>query len=202
MWHDGASAHAESFDAILAALPAPALAQLSFGTLGERPLASLGAIEHPPVSSLFLGYRREQVAHALDGFGLLVPEKENRCILGVLFSSSLFPGRAPANHVALTVMIGGARQPQLARLASDELLALVQPDLRALLGVTGPPVFLHHTLWPRAIPQYNLGHERHLATILACEKSHPNFFLGGQCRDGISLPACITAGERLAARIA
>ena len=200
VWHDGASAHAESFDAVLAALPAPALARLRFGTLGETPLASLDAIEHPPVSSLFLGYRREQVAHALDGFGLLVPEKESRCLLGVLFSSSLFAGRAPAGHVALTVMIGGTRQPALARLPSDELLALVQPDLRALLGVTGPPVFLHHTLWPRAIPQYDLGHERHLATMLACENSHPHFFLGGQCRDGISLPACIAAGEKLAAR--
>ena len=202
LWHDGTGAHTESFDTVIAALPAPALAQLSFGALGERPLASLGTIEHPPVSSLFLGYRREQVAHALDGFGLLVPEKENRSILGVLFNSSLFPGRAPAGHVALTVMIGGTRQPGLARLPTDELLATVAPDLRALLGVTGAPVFTRHTFWPRAIPQYNLGHEEHLATMLACEKSHPNFFLGGQARDGISLPACLAAGEKLAARIA
>lgn len=201
VWHDGVAARTESFDAVLGALPAPALAALRFGTLGERPLACLDTIEHPPVSSLFLGYRRDQVAHALDGFGLLVPEKEKRSVLGVLFSSSLFAGRAPADHVALTVMIGGTRRPELARLPTDQLLAAVAPDLAALLGVRGAPVFLRHTFWPRAIPQYNLGYELHLAAMTACERAHPNFFLGGQARDGIALPACLAAGEKLAAKI-
>ncbi|MCX6955980.1 MAG: protoporphyrinogen oxidase [Verrucomicrobia bacterium] len=202
VWHDGTTAQTEKFDTVVAALPAPALATLRFGTLGERPLASLDAIEHPPVSSLFLGYRRDQVAHALDGFGLLVPEKENRSVLGVLFSSSLFPGRAPAGHVALTVMVGGTRQPDLARLPTDRLIAAVAPDLSHLLGVADAPVFSRHAFWPRAIPQYNLGHDQHLATMTACERAHPRFFLGGQARDGISLPACAAAGEKLALRAA
>lgn len=116
VWHDGEKAQTENFDAVIAALPASALAQLRFGTLGERPLASLDAIEHPPVVSLFLGYRREQVAHPLDGFGLLAPAVERRSVLGVLFSSSIFAGRAPAGHVALTVLVGGARQPELAQI--------------------------------------------------------------------------------------
>lgn len=201
VWHDGTATHTESVDALIAALPAPALAQLRIGTLGERPLASLDAIEHPPVSSLFLGYRRADVAHPLDGFGVLVPEIEKRSVLGVLFSSTLFPGRAPADHVALTVLVGGTRQPELARLPTDRLLATVEPDLRELLGVRASPVFQRHTFWPRAIPQYNLGYASHLETIAAAERTHRNLFIGGQARDGISLPACIAAGEKLAAQI-
>ena len=200
IWNDGAGAHTEQFDAVIAGLPAPALAQLRFGTLGERPLASLDAIEHPPVSSLFLGYRREQVAHPLDGFGVLVPEIERRSVLGILFSSSLFAGRAPDGHVALTVMAGGARAPELGRLSQEKLLATVDRDLRELLGVSGAPVFQRHTFWPRAIPQYNLGYERHLETMSAIERAHPGLYLGGQARDGIALPACLVAGEKLAAR--
>ena len=200
VWHDGTATHTEQFDAVVAALPAPALAQLRFGTLGERPLASLDTIEHPPVSSLYLGYRREQVAHPLDGFGVLVPEVEQRSVLGVLFSSSLFPNRAPDGYVALTVMIGGARQPDLARLPIDGMLAAVDRDLRELLGVSGAPVFQRHTFWPSPIPQYNLGYERYLETMTACERSHPGLFLGGQARDGIAVPACLAAGEKLAAR--
>lgn len=188
----------ESFDAVVAALPAPALAALRFGALGERPLASLDAIEHPPVASLFLGYRREQIAHALDGFGLLVPATEAHAFLGVLFSSSLFPDRAPTGHVALTVIAGGSRQPEIARLTAAELLARVAPDLGKLLGVRGAPVFQRHAFWPRAIPQYHLGHEAHSATIDAVARAHPGFFPGGQARDGIALPACIAAGEKLA----
>ena len=200
VWHDGTSTQTEPFDAIVAALPAPALAQLRFGTHGERPLASLDAIDHPPVASLFLGYRREQIAHPLDGFGVLAPAIERRSVLGILFSSSLFPGRAPDGHVALTVLAGGARQPEIARLPADQLLALVERDLRELLGVSGAPKFQRHTFWPRAIPQYNLGYESHLAAMTACEGAHPGLFLGGQARDGIALPACLAAGEKLAAR--
>jgi len=200
IWHDGQAAHTESFDAVIAALPAPALASLRFGPLAERPLAGLDAIEHPPVASLFLGFRREQVAHPLDGFGLLVPAVEQRSILGVLFSSSLFPGRAPAGHVALTVMVGGARQPEIAGLSPERLLARVRGDLSELLGITGEPVFQRHTFWPRAIPQYNLGYEHHLGTMAACERANPGLLIGGQARDGIALPACVAAGETLAAR--
>lgn len=201
VWRNGTATHNETFDAVIAALPAPALAQLRFGTLGERPLAALDGIEHPPVTSLFLGYRRDQVAHPLDGFGVLVPEIEQRSVLGILFSSSLFANRAPEGHVALTVMVGGARQPEIARLSPEKILSAVEPDLRQLLGVSGPPVFQRHTFWPRAIPQYNLGYETHLETFAAAERAHPGFFIGGQARDGIALPACIAAGEKLAARV-
>lgn len=191
---------AERFDTVLSALPAPALAKLAFDSHAAPPLASLDTIPHPPVAALFLGYRREQVAHALDGFGLLVPAVEPRSFLGVLFSSTLFPGRAPAGHVALTVLVGGTRQPDLARLSHADLLARITPDLAQLLGVRGAPVFQRHAFWPRAIPQYDLGHERHLAAVTATERAHPGFFVGGQVCDGIALPACLAAGERLAAR--
>lgn len=201
IWADNTATHTEAFDTVLAALPAPALAQLRFDPNGERPLASLDTIEHPPVASFFLGYRREQVTHPLDGFGLLVPEVERRTILGVLFSSTLFPERAPAGRVALTVLVGGTRNPEIARLPADRLLARIEPDLRDLLGVHDAPVFQRHILWPRAIPQYDLGYEHHLETMAATERAYPGLFIGGQARDGIALPACIAAGERLAAQI-
>lgn len=202
VWHDASGTHTQAFDAIVVALPAPALAQLRIGALGERPLAALTAMEHPPVASLFLGFRREQVAHPLDGFGALVPSIEQRSLLGLLFSSTLFPERAPEGHVALTVFVGGTRQPALASLPVDQLLAALRPDLTELLGVSGEPHFVRHTFWPRAIPQYNLGHEQFLSSMTAAERMHPRLFIGGQARDGISLPACIAAGEKLAARAA
>jgi oxygen-dependent protoporphyrinogen oxidase len=201
IWNDGRAAQTETFDAVIAALPAAGLASLRIGTLAERPLASLDNIEHPPVSALFLGYRREQVTHPLDGFGVLMPEIEGRAALGILFSSTLFPGRAPDGHVALTVMVGGTRQPDLARLPAEKMLAAIDRDLRELLGVSGAPVFKRLNFWPRAIPQYNLGYEQHLEAMAAAERTHKGLHIGGQARDGIALPACVAAGERLAARI-
>ncbi|MFI5356970.1 MAG: protoporphyrinogen oxidase [Opitutales bacterium] len=200
VWSDGGAVHSEEFDLVLSALPASGLASLRFGALGEQPLAAVEAIEQPPVASLFLGYRRDQVRHPLDGFGVLVPEVEKLSVLGVLFSSTLFPGRAPEGHVALTVMAGGARQPEVAMLELPALLRRIQPDLVQLLGVTGEPLFLRHTLWPQAIPQYNLGYERYFDTMNAAETGHPGFLIGGQARDGIAVSACIAAGEKLARR--
>lgn len=189
------------FDFVVLAVPAPALAQITFGTLAERPLAMLDNIVHPPVSSLFLGFKREQVAHALDGFGGLTPAIERRDVLGVLFSSTLFPGRAPEGHVALTVFAGGLRQPEHARLSTAQLLERVRRDLTDLVGVTGDPVFVKHTFWPRAIPQYQIGYERFQDAMTRLENGTPGLFIGGQCRDGISLPDCCKSGEKLAARV-
>lgn len=195
--HDGQSGSGE-FDAVILAVPASGLAQLTFGTLGERPLALLDTIPQPPVSSLFLGYRREQVAHPLDGFGGLVPAIEKREVLGILFSTTLFPGRAPEGHVGLTIFAGGTRQPENARLDTPALLQRIAADLRDLVGASGEPAFIRHSVWPKAIPQYNLGHERFLEPMTRCEQDNPGLFIGGNVRDGISLPDCLKSGERLA----
>lgn len=201
IWSRDGATQTEEFASVVLALPSAALARIPVGTLGERPLASVDAIEYPPVSSVFLGYRREQVAHPLDGFGLLVPSLEQRSVLGVLFSSSLFAGRAPEGHVALTVMVGGVNRPDLGRLPLAELLPKVQAELAGILGVKGEPVFVRHNAWARAIPQYNLGYERHLEAMERCERNHPGLYIGGQARDGIALTACIAAGRKLAMRV-
>jgi oxygen-dependent protoporphyrinogen oxidase len=189
----------EEFDRIILALPAAALARLPIGAdATTRPLAALGELEHASIASLFLGYRREQIAHALDGFGLLVPSTEKRTALGVIFTSTLFPGRAPLGHVALTVMAGGTRRPDLAALAPAALIAAVQPDLATLLGVRGDPVFMRHHAWPHAIPQYNLGHERFLDAMARCETAHPGVHLANNARAGLGLTDRIAAGLRAA----
>jgi oxygen-dependent protoporphyrinogen oxidase len=198
IWTRADSVQTSEFDAVVLALPSAGLASIVFSTLGERSLASLDHIPQPPVSSLFLGFRREQVTHPLDGFGVLVPAREQRSVLGVLFSSSLFAGRAPDGHVALTVFAGGMRQPETGRLETAALLARAMPNLRDLLGVTGDPVFTHHTYWPKAIPQYNLGHERFLEPLSRIEARHPGLYIGSNARDGISLPDCLKSGAEVA----
>ena len=90
---------------------------------------------------LALGFRREEVAHKLDGFGFLVPDVERRNVLGVIFSSTVFPGRAPAGHVLLTAFVGGVRHADLANADLNTLTARVLDDLRLLLGVRGEPTF-------------------------------------------------------------
>ena len=197
----GAPGEAE-FDLVVCALPADALAALEFPDLApDSGLRTLAEIPHPPVVSVFTGHRRGDVTHPLDGFGLLVPAVEGGRILGTLFSSTLFPGRAPEGHVALTTFVGGMRQPELAALDDAAVGTLVREELARLLGVAGAPAIVRVQRWPRAIPQYGPGHQRFLTAIERLEAAAPGVFVGGNCRDGISLPNCITAGYRLAAAV-
>jgi len=193
---DGANPEPDGFDAVVVALPATALSRLSIN--GTPRLAAMDEIKHPPVVTYAMGFARDQITHPLDGFGALVPSVEPFRILGTLFSSSLFPNRAPDGHVLLTNFIGGTRAPDLALLPPDEIRSIILEDLHRLLGLRGEPVFEHHRLWPRAIPQYEVGYGQTLAAMQAVESQNPGLQIGGNSRDGISLSYCIEGSRRLA----
>jgi protoporphyrinogen/coproporphyrinogen III oxidase len=164
-------------------------------------LAVFSEIRYPPVASVVLGFRRDQVTHPCEGFGMLIPKIEGFKILGTIFSSSLFPRRAPAGHLTLTSYIGGERYPDQALLPPDEIIDLTCADLRVLLGVTGKPVFQHCVLYPHAIPQYNLGYGRFRELMNDLENQAPGFFLAGHYRDGVSLGDTIVSGVNIAERV-
>jgi oxygen-dependent protoporphyrinogen oxidase len=164
-------------------------------------LASLAEIRYPPVASVVLGFRRADVSHPCAGFGMLIPKIEGFKILGTIFSSALFPNRAPAGHLTLSTYVGGERYPELALLPPDEIVRLTREDLRVLLGVTGQPVFSHIAVYPRAIPQYNVGYGRFRDRMTEIEAQAPGLFFAGHYRDGVSLSDSIVSGNRVVERV-
>jgi protoporphyrinogen/coproporphyrinogen III oxidase len=177
------------------------LAELSVHCGGLIDTAVFGQIQYPPVASIVLGFQREHVAHPLDGFGMLVPGAEGFNILGTIFSSSLFPNRAPRGTVAVTTYVGGARRPELAGQSESGLVKLVCADLKTILGVRGEPVFTHISVSQRAIPQYTVGYARFKSLMDEVERKAPGFHLAGHFRDGVSLSDSILAGMKVAERI-
>ena len=188
--------------AVLFAGSAYQLAGLRLDTRPGVDLSLFGEIRHPAVASVVLGFRRNDVRHPLDGFGMLVPKVEGLNILGTLFNSSLFPHRAPEGHVTLTVYLGGARHPELALEPADRLVALALQDLGLLLGISGAPTFRHVAVYPRAIPQYELGYARFKTALDRVEAAVPGFFLAGNYRQGPSLSDSILSGDEAAEKIA
>ncbi|MGC9944301.1 MAG: protoporphyrinogen oxidase [Verrucomicrobiota bacterium] len=164
-------------------------------------LRALSAIRYPPVASVVLGFRREDMAHPCAGFGMLIPRIEGFKILGTIFSSSLFPNRAPAGHVLVTSYVGGERQPELASLSPEKLVGLVCEDLRELLGVSSDPAFQMVTLYPQAIPQYNVGYGKFKVLLDEFESKAPELFFAGHFREGVSLGDSIVSGVNVAERI-
>ncbi|MEE2947807.1 MAG: protoporphyrinogen oxidase [Verrucomicrobiota bacterium] len=194
---------ADGFAAVLLALPAFRLAEMQLTSDSKRvSMSELGEMQYAPVASVVLGFRREDVAHPLDGFGALNPEVEKLNSLGTIFSSSLFPGRAPLGQVLLTSYIGGLRAPHLITKTPEELCDLVREDLNLVLGVSGEPTYRHVFIHRRAIPQYDVGFGRFKAFMNKLEQDNSGLFFAGHCRDGISMVDSIVSGHEAAGRIA
>ena len=187
----------EAFTDVVMAIPTHKMPQI------QTPfdLSALKEIYYPPVTSLSLGFKATQFTHPLNGFGMLIPKVEKRYSLGALFPSSIFPGRAPDGMALLTVFIGGAQSPDRALQNEDEIMANVLADLHALLGLNGTPKYQRFSVWPQAIPQYNIGYEKYLNQMTQVEKEHPGIHFAGHYRDGISVANSILSGLNMAERI-
>lgn len=151
----------------------------------------LTTVEYAAVAVVSLGYAKKEVGHALDGFGFLVPRSAGLRILGTVWNSSLFPGRAPEGHALLTTFAGGATDPSASKLSSEELSRLVHREIAPLLSIKSGPIFCNVTVWPRALPQYNLGHSDRLESIQKSLASLPGLFLTGNYFRGPAIGACV-----------
>jgi len=195
---DGGSVEA---DAVVLATPAYDAARLLRGhdeKLGDL----LYAIPYVAAAVVCAGFRREDVAHPLDGFGFLIPSREGRKILGSLWSSSIFDLRAPPGNVLLTQIVGGARNPELVNLPDADLLRVVREELAWTLGIDREPAFSRIIRWSRAIPQYVVGHGARLREIESRVVALGGLWLGGNAYYGIGINDCTAHGAVLAPRVA
>ena len=189
----------EDFDIVICTAPLYTLASLEIEPACD--ITPLSEVEYPPLSLLSLGFRREQVGHSLEGTALFVPIVEDMTLRATLFSSSVYPARAPQGHVLLTNFIGGACNPAQAQLPSGELLTIVLKELRPLLKITGQPAFMKHIYLNHSLPQYNVGYGRVLACIEQLEASLPGFFMAGNYRQGLSVRGALASGHEAAERV-
>lgn len=186
-------------DAVILALPAHQAAELVADDAAQL-AAALRQIEYASSAIVVTGHRLEQVAHPLDASGLVVPQREHRKILAVSFLSRKFPARAPAGSAILRTFVGGALQPELLECSDAALQALVEGELRDLLGVSGRPEFVRIVRHSRAMPQYTLGHLDRVQRIEALAAELPGLALAGNAYRGVGLPDCIHSGESAAER--
>jgi oxygen-dependent protoporphyrinogen oxidase len=164
----------------------------------------LKAIPYPPVACVVLAYPLSSFKISLKGFGNLIPRSEGVQTLGTIWASSLFPGRVPQGWQTLTSFIGGATNPEIGNCDETEIVEIVHQDIsRILLGPNPPsPKVLGVHLWPKAIPQYNLGHPQRLERINCGLKSAPGLYLCSNYMDGVALGDCVRRGRERAEEIA
>jgi oxygen-dependent protoporphyrinogen oxidase len=196
---DGRSEMVEAAAVVLAPpayIAAPLIAPISV-TLAH----TLSGVAYAPVAVVACGYYDRQVAHTLDGFGFLVPRSEKVRTLGTVWNSSLFPGRAPAGSVAITSFIGGATDPKIMDRSEDEIASIVQDENARILQISGAPVASAVWKYPKALPQYNLGHGHVVEAIRDGERANPGLFFCGNYLEGPSLGKCVEMANQTAQTI-
>ncbi len=150
--------------------------------------------------TLSLGYRRADVDHPLDGFGILMPRSERRRINAITWTSTKFDQRAPEDHALIRVFFGGSRTPQTLALPDDDLLAVVKAELADVMGLSAEPLFSHLFRWQNATPQYDVGH---LERVSAVEQTLPTgLHVTGSPYRGIGIPDCVRQAKTTAETVA
>lgn len=159
---------------------------------------TLSGIAYAPVAVVAAGYYQQQVGEPMNGFGFLVPRSEKLHTLGTVWNSSLFPGRAPRGAVTLTSFTGGATNPEIAAEPEGEIAKIIQSENEHILKIIGSPVTSAVWKYPRALPQYNLGHGHVVEAIRDAERKLPGIFFAGNYLEGPSVGKCVENGFRTA----
>ncbi len=200
-WHigcqDGSSLQADS---VVLATPAFQTTRLvrSYDTQLADQLAD---ISYSSAATVSLAYRREDIPHALNGFGFVVPAIEKRSIIAGTFSSIKYPGRAPEGHVLLRAFVGGTLQAEMCNLDDAEMEGVVRQELAALLGVQTAPLFSRIAHYPQSMPQYLVGHLDRVAEIEQRVATHPGLALAGSAYRGVGIADCVRSGEAAATAV-
>jgi oxygen-dependent protoporphyrinogen oxidase len=177
-------------DALILATPAYDAATL-LEPLDDELSALLRGIPYASTATISLGFRRRDFLHRLDGYGFVVPRIEGRALLAVTWTSSKWSHRAPDDAVLLRAYVGGAGREAVLEQSDDGLVSLVRAELRAMMGITEVPVLARVYRWPRAMPQYLVGHLERLAAIDERLARWPGLFLTGAGYRGVGIPDCI-----------
>jgi protoporphyrinogen/coproporphyrinogen III oxidase len=198
-WEVGRQTHGETRCAstVIVATPADRASRILSG-ISNRFAPYLSQIEYAPLAVVSIGYRREQLQRPAEGFGFLVPRSEGLRVLGTVFNSSLFVGRASEGMVCFTSFAGGATDPALFELSSERIVEVVCAEVGRVLGITGSPIAIHLQGYGHAIPQYNLGHTQIVKSLEGLAAATPGLFLAGNYLSGPSIGSCIEQARRTA----
>ena len=187
-------------DALCLALPAHQASRL-LQPFAQDMASDLAAIPYESAATVNMAFRKQDIPEILNGFGFVVPAREKRKIVGCTFASMKFQNRAPAGAVLLRAFIGGALQREVLEGEDQAIKQMVREELREVLGIEKPPLFIsirHHL---QSMPQYYVGHLRLIDAVENKIKNYPGLFLAGNAYHGIGIPDCIRSGEEAAEKM-
>jgi len=192
----------EQFSADSVVLTCPAYQQANILESCDADLAvKMQQISYNKIVVVALGYRETDVPRKLDGFGYIAPQRTERDVLGVQWCSSIFPDRAPPGMVLWRILCGGVKRADVYEWSDSELLRRCHEEMKLAMSVTAEPVFHQIVRWPKAIPQYNLGHQSRVQEIETRVKNHAGLFVTGNAFHGVAMNDVVEQAGLIAQRV-
>lgn len=194
------SGRCQSFDVVCLSVGARQAAAL-IGDIDPALAAKLERLYFESVATLNLAYKREQISHALGGFGLVVPAVEKKSLMACTFASQKYENRSPKGYVLLRAFVGGAFGKEFFQMNDEDLKKAVTHDLRKMLNIAGEPYFYCLSRHPDSLPQYAVHHKQWVSQIEEGAKDHPGLFLTGASYRGTGITNCVKNAELEADKI-
>lgn len=161
-------------------------------------IQQINQLEYARVAQVSLGFKNWKGVE-LKAFGGLVPFKENRDVLGILFLSSFLKNKAPENGALLSVFLGGVRKPKMVDLNDNEITEIIKKEVSQMMRLNSfKPDLMKISRYQHAIPQYGIESEQKLKAISELENEHKGLILAGNIRNGIGMADRIKQGKTIA----
>ena len=168
----------------------------------EAQMQKMSNLFYAPIIQVILGVKNTR---GLDfpAFGGLVPSKEQKRVLGILFPSSCFEQRCPDGGALYSYFIGGARHTDYLQKSDDEIREITLEAFHSMLKYPADmqPDLLRIFRHEHAIPQYWSDSGERFATIETLQQQYPGLILAGNMRDGIGMGNRIHQGATIASSI-
>jgi oxygen-dependent protoporphyrinogen oxidase len=164
---------------------------------------ALAAIPTSSSATVSIAFKEGEVGFDLNAFGVLCPLVEGRPLMAATYSSTKWPGRAPAGRVLLRGFVGGPHNQEILKRLDEELVEIVLAEFRDILGLNpfAKPLFTRVFRWRLGMPQYTMGHLSRVELIEERSAQIPGLALAGGCYRGVGLPNCVESGERAVSKI-
>ncbi len=189
------------FDEICLAVPSYIAAALLAGVSPDLSM-ELSSVPYASSAIAVLAVAKREVRPEAFCFGSIAPSIEGRNALAVSLTSEKYAGRCPADMVLARVFMGGAVRPELYEQSDARLLEMAIIEIADLFGPTSPPLYQELVRWPRAMPQYLVGHGQRVERIRTHLVGLPGLELIGNAYDGVGIPQCVRGAKNAAQRIA
>ncbi len=184
-------------DAVVLATPAFRTAQM-IRELAPEAANLLEDIPYTSTATISMAYPTECVEKHIQGFGFVVPRKEQRPLLASTWTSLKWPNRSQEGETLIRCYVGGRGRQGILERDDQELVNTVQQELQSIVNISSPANYTEVHRWMQGMPQYVIGHQARVSKIREQLLPWPTLHVSGAGLSGIGIPDCIREGNRVA----